>query len=127
MLPIWFNPGIIICQRTLCPLCTPRGHESANATAFHPPLFSCADNPLALAGYLQQASVELLGNPVDVLLADFFEMSALPDSPFNDSNITWEPWINVRRLAVIDEYIEVHPELHKLRTQLAKKATGKKK
>ena len=44
-----------------------------------------------------------------------------------DSDITWEPWINVRRLAIIDAYIEEHPELHKLRTLPTANKTAKNK
>jgi hypothetical protein len=44
-----------------------------------------------------------------------------------DSDITWEPWSNVRRLSHIDAYINEYPDLHRLRTVPSTKDTTKKK
>ena len=48
LLPIWFNPGIVTCHKTFCPICARCGHESANATAFHLPLFRAANTSCSL-------------------------------------------------------------------------------
>ena len=44
-----------------------------------------------------------------------------------DSDTTWESWVNVRRLAAIDAYIDVHPELNRLRGQVKTKSPTRKK